>query len=396
MTQSTKLPQELTDHWVLGFMALPDEQLDQLSQTRHALAAGDTALMQTVDALKQAAEDALDLPLYSVVDDSIVPPSGDHHDYTSLGTYWWPNPDTADGLPYVRRDGQRNPETLKADFTAMSEMCMDCCVQILAWRLTDDLRFASKAIEQLRYFFLNPDTAMNPHLKYAQRIPGICDGRGIGLIDTHRMIPVVELLPLLHDCSLWTQADEQGMQQWFSQYLDWFENSDLGQTEHNEHNNHGTWHDAQVIAFALYTHQPQRARTVLEQVATKRIDKHLAPNGSQPHEEARTLSLTYSMFNLEGLFAMAIFGKRVGIDLWHHTGSNGQNLLKAIDYLSEFAGHIEDWPYPQIKPASPWKLAALLRIAQRYSNNLMYAKRLRSMGDLAPMERLFSLIYPTL
>ena len=57
-------------------------------------------------------------------------PSGDKHDFYSLGTYWWPNPNTTTGLPYIRRDGIVNPETFLQDSvpisqvrTAMSHVC---------------------------------------------------------------------------------------------------------------------------------------------------------------------------------------------------------------------------------------------------------------------------------
>jgi hypothetical protein len=28
----------------------------------------------------------------------------------SLAPYWWPDPKSPNGLPYIRRDGERNPE----------------------------------------------------------------------------------------------------------------------------------------------------------------------------------------------------------------------------------------------------------------------------------------------
>ena len=54
-----------------------------------------------LDALRADANRALDIAPQSVMDKKALPPSGDRHDYMSLGSYWWPNPDTADGLPYV-------------------------------------------------------------------------------------------------------------------------------------------------------------------------------------------------------------------------------------------------------------------------------------------------------
>jgi len=29
----------------------------------------------------------------------LVPPSGDKHDYMSIGPYWWPDPQQPNGLP---------------------------------------------------------------------------------------------------------------------------------------------------------------------------------------------------------------------------------------------------------------------------------------------------------
>jgi len=34
---------------------------------------------------------------------------GGANDFYSNGDYWWPNPNTTNGLPYVQRDGQSNP-----------------------------------------------------------------------------------------------------------------------------------------------------------------------------------------------------------------------------------------------------------------------------------------------
>src|SRR4051812_27315839 len=65
------------------------------------------------------ADAALKAPLFTVTSKTRVPPSGDKRDYMSLGPYWWPNPETSDGLPYVRRDGMVNPESLQTDRQVM-------------------------------------------------------------------------------------------------------------------------------------------------------------------------------------------------------------------------------------------------------------------------------------
>ena len=38
-------------------------------------------------------------------------PSGSLHDYFSQGPYFWPDPASPNGLPYIAHDGKVNPES---------------------------------------------------------------------------------------------------------------------------------------------------------------------------------------------------------------------------------------------------------------------------------------------
>ncbi|TVO33114.1 alginate lyase family protein [Vibrio algivorus] len=58
-----------------------------------------------IDALISSADKALKRKIDPVVNKTLLPASGNKHDYYSFGPYWWPNPDTKDGLPYIRKDG---------------------------------------------------------------------------------------------------------------------------------------------------------------------------------------------------------------------------------------------------------------------------------------------------
>ena len=71
---------------------------------------GDVAIRAAIAALEEDAKAALAIKPMSVMDKTITPPSGDRHDYMSQAPYWWPDPAKSDGKPYIRKDGERNPE----------------------------------------------------------------------------------------------------------------------------------------------------------------------------------------------------------------------------------------------------------------------------------------------
>src|SRR3954447_8394533 len=85
----------------------------QLENTRQRLHDNDPSLKPALEQLKKDAAEAMKQGPCSVMDKQVAPPSGDKPDYMSRARYFWPNPDTADHLPYVRKDGERNPEIYK-------------------------------------------------------------------------------------------------------------------------------------------------------------------------------------------------------------------------------------------------------------------------------------------
>src|SRR5689334_16375092 len=84
-----------------------------LAAMKRRLQAGSSPFDAALTKLLGEAEQAARVKLLSVIDKAAVPPSGDKHDYISLSRYWWPNPNTPDGLPYIHRDGEVNPEIRK-------------------------------------------------------------------------------------------------------------------------------------------------------------------------------------------------------------------------------------------------------------------------------------------
>jgi len=320
-----------------------------LDKAKSRLAAGDKTLQPALQKLVQDAEKALTAGPFSVMQKKLVPPSGDKHDYMSLGPYWWPDPAKPDGKPYIRRDGVVNPESRNddTDRPTMEKMKTNVETLALASYFTDKEACAAHAARLLRIWFLDPATKMNPHLIYGQAIPGRLDGRSIGIIDTRILAALCDAVALLEPSPAWTPDDQRGLVQWFDAYLNWLLTSAHGKDEADEHNNHGTWYDVQVARFALFAGKPEVAQAAVERAKT-RLAKHIEPDGRQPHELARTAGFSYSAMNLSGFFDLAAMGEAVGVDLWSYKTDDGRSLRAALDYLAPYADPQQKWPHQQI------------------------------------------------
>ena len=298
---------------------------------------------------------------FTIVNKQVTPPSGDKHDYMSQAPYWWPDPKTANGLPYIRRDGERNPEIDKiTDHRVMGQMENAVETLALAYQYTRKEEYAAKAVELLGVFFINPETRMNPNLEFGQGIPGINTGRGIGLIETRGLTRVVDAIRLLEDSKALTQDRLVQLKKWFSEFLTWMQESKNGRDEAAAKNNHGTFYDVQVVSFALFLGNKELAKRVLLAARSKRIASQIEPDGRQPLELERTRAWSYSVFNLEGLMALARLGESVGVDLWQYRTPDGRSIRKALDFLVPFARGDKKWPYQQLGEWQPQILFPLI------------------------------------
>lgn len=300
-----------------------------------------------VDALKSEADKLLDIVPYSVMQKTMVPPSKNMHDYYSLGIYWWPNPDTKDGLPYVRKDGEKNPEYDHYDGVAIHKMTKAVFTLSLAYFYTTHEPYAEKANALIDTWFINPETKMNPHLEYGQAIPGITEGRGIGIIETANLLRIVNAVGLLKNSIHFSSANYDRLQSWFKAYTHWLATSQKGWDERRWHNNHGSSYDSQVASFSLFVGEDSLATLILDSVIIKRINRQIEPDGSQPWELERTKSMSYSIKNLNHLMENALLAEHYGIDLWNYESPDGRSIKQAIRFLIPYMLGEKEWPYTQ-------------------------------------------------
>jgi hypothetical protein len=370
--------------------SLRADALERAKQRIH----GGGASMTAYERLVGEADAALQAGPFSVMDKHRVPPSGDRHDYVSMGPYWWPDSSKPNGLPYIRRDGERNPE-IASDYDAPRFGALTGAVTTLslAYYFTDDEKYAARAALLLRVWFLDPATRMHPHLQYGQRIPGITEGRAAGIIETRRLVDIVDAIGMLERSPAWTDADARGMRAWMAAYRHWLLTSQIGKDEQRARNNHGSWYDAQVAALALFTGDTALARSTIEASKTRRIATQVTPDGRQPYELARTRSLGYSVMNLEALCRLAELGRHVGVDLWSYESPGGGSIRKALDYVAPYADTTRKWPGLEIARNAPDFLVLMLERA-RIAYGDEYGDLLRKIPRDLVLSHRAQLLYP--
>jgi hypothetical protein len=275
------------------------------------------------------------------------------HDFFSEGPYWWPDPANSNA-PYVRRDGDVNPQRFTENHSDLSKLCDAVMCLATAAHLLPEVRGAEQygqhAWNLVRVWFADSKTRMNPNLEFGQAIRGRAWGRGIGLIDTVPMIHLVQGVMLLSVLPDRDASTEREFRAWLRDFLGWMLTSEKGIDERDEGNNHSTWWAAQVAAYATYFKDDRALLEAWKLYFEKLVPGQLMPDGSAPKEEARTRSLSYSAMNLDGLAVLCRMGQFWNMELWEYEAANGASVAKSVAYLMPFLEDPTKWKKPQITP----------------------------------------------
>lgn len=322
--------------------------------------------------LKKADKLVKEEVVYSVMDKKQTPPSGDKHDYMSTGPYWWPDPTKPDGLPYIKKDGLRNPTYYDISDSQEIDKLEDATLSLaLAYYFTKDDKYANFTSKLLKVWFLNPETRQNPNLNFAQGIPGLNTGRGTGLIETRDFYRLFDAAIVIQNTPNWSKDDHLALQKWFSEYLTWMLESPIGQDEAKAKNNHGTFYSEQIIALALFVEKPAIALNEIE-IFKNRMESQLKIDGSQPLELERTKSWNYVNMNMFGYYLIAKLAENVNVSLWNHQLSEGKNMKNALEFIMPYLKKEKVWEYEQIQKISYGETIKILKFASSKYNNPEY------------------------
>lgn len=352
-----------------------------LEELKTGYRTGNRAVCEYIDRYEKAAGQYIRATPLSVTAKKKLPPSRDARDYMTLSPYWWPDTTQADGLPYIRKDGERNPEVYaypeRENAGRFGEAA--CCLGMLYY-ITGKEQYAAACAGWLRTWFTDPVKGMNPNMTYAQYVPGMKGLRGTGIIDARRFCRTLRAAKWIEGSAAWTAGDKKKLDEWASAFCYWMENSTQGQKEAHAGNNHGLWYETIHLTVLAYLERVGRIREVATQSILPKIGAQIAGDGSLPQELQRTLSLHYSTFVLEALTEANRITAGIGIDLWNTPAPNGKTAADALAYLYPYYLHPEKWQFKQIKPFDRSRAAIILYEAGTALNRPDYLDSAKRIG----------------
>ena len=335
----------------------------QLKSNLEKIKTNDTIYQKAYKSLIAEANKALKYGPVSVMEKNEVPPSGSKHDYMSLAPYHWPDPSKADGLPYMRKDGETNPEVkLYKDKEYLPELCSHVYTLALAHYYSGDKKYYNHAIQLISVWFLDTATKMNPNMNFGQAIKGENLGRGAGLIDARNFIKVIEAIELMNSKGVYPKEDLKNMQAWFAEFLQWMQTSKNGVDEMNAKNNHGVWYDALRLSISLFNGQKEDANKIIQN-AQLRLANQMDEKNRFPLEMARTTSLHYSVFVIDAFLKIAKIAAATDVDFWDHQNKSKYTLKAAVDEMVPYLVQEKKWDGPQIKPFEYREGLSILHLA---------------------------------
>jgi Alginate lyase len=271
----------------------------------------------------------------------------DIHEFYSEAPYWWPQSEDPTA-PYIRRDGQTNPNRFMANKNALVSMCDAVFALGSAAYFLDDPRYAQRAARDINTWFINPKTRMTPSLEYAQAIRNVNSGRGAGIVDGRLFIRAIQGMEFLAQTDKWDAKDQAAVRKWFQEYLHWLTTSDYGNNEKGVGNNHASWWTAQVAAIAGFVEDDVQQKAAFNHYRDHIFPRQIKPDGAAPREEARTRSLWYSAFNLEAFVTVCRIAQLKGVDLWSVHAKGGATISTVIDYLKPYLADPKKWTKEQV------------------------------------------------
>jgi len=342
------------------------------------------------DRIFAAAAIALDTPITPLTTLPAPRTVGTPHDFYSEPEDFFPDP-AGGANPWVRRPGATNPDSFAAHRNAVYQLGVAVAALTTASVVTSDPKYAARAAEHLRAWFITPGTRMNPTLQLAQRVPNTATGRPEGIIETVPLAEVARSLRFLAAYGALTAEDLAAIRKWFADYALWLsESRTAGLARDMKDHNGSSWllqsaayADANVIGLSS---DDATLNTLRHRFHTVTLRAQMNAYGNFPREVSTPTPYRNSLFNLDLLtVACELLTTRFD-NPWEYELQDGPGIRSTIAYHYPYILSPSTWPYPA--DAShfkelPGRRISLLLAGRAYSRP-EYVDLWKSLSPLPP------------
>ena len=295
------------------------------------------------DRILRLAEQALTWKPVTITDYVATNSAGGLHDFFSQTDYHWPDPTKPTGLPYVKRDGETNPDIFMPHRMAVRQLKDAVAAFAAAYALDGDEKYVTKAVEWLKVFFLDEKTKMNTHLQYAQAVLGKSTGESYGVIDALHLAEVAMAVRFLETSPAFPKSVEQGLKKWFTDYTQWIITSPNGIKEMNSANNHSVSCFVQLACFAKFTGDEKVLAMSRQRFKEVLFPKQMTGDGSFPEELRRTKPYGYSIFQADNIATLCALLSTPTEDMWTFTLPDGRTPKQAMEFIFPYLADKNKW-----------------------------------------------------
>jgi len=307
------------------------------------------------DRILKAADAALKQPPISITAFPAKLSQGGPNDFYSNGDYWWSDPSKPDGLPYIRRDGESNPENFAQHRMVVKSLRDSVAALAAAYKITGEGRYVSKAVQLLQGFFVDPKTRMDPNLDFAQAIPGVSSGRGIGIIDALHLIEIPFAVRAMEKSKAFPPELATDLRKWFRELAEWMTTSKNGEEEAAAKNNHAVAFYLQLAVYSDFIGDQEKLARCRKQFKEVFVAKQMAEDGGFPLELGRTKPYGYSIFQLDNMCTLCQVLSTPEDNLWAFELPDGRGIRKAAAFLYPFLADKSKWTLkPDVQAWEGW------------------------------------------
>lgn len=271
--------------------------------------------------------------------------SDNPHDYCSVAPYSWPDENNPNG-PYVTKDGKTNPERNKYDRPKLDRLADNLQILGVAFYITREQKYYDSFEKQLRVWFVDEGSYMEPNFKYAQVVKGLNGNKGqaYGLCELEQFTPILESIFLVNKVKRLDKSLYRNLEGWFSSFLGWILQGSQWSSISKSSNNIVAGCYVAMIEMGRFTKNKKLVKQMANEYTERILTVQVEEDGKQPAELRRTIGYGYSVSNLENIVDFALIMEQSGVKYYK---KNQERIDAAFEYLLQFVGNHDAFPYKQ-------------------------------------------------